>query len=103
MKRWYDVHSIGKHLDLFKTMHKKERDSIICGILQIMKNNGHSLIDYNVMNFPLEETQRRWYDKDPNLWMVFHGLEKADKDLLDEVAVYLENIMNLKNVIDPVS
>jgi hypothetical protein len=91
MKRWYDTHSIGKHLDLFKTMSKKERDPIVSGILQILKSDGNSLIDSNVMDFPLEETHRRWYDNDPSLWMVFHGLEKAEKKLIDEVAAYLKN------------
>lgn len=90
MKRWYDSHRIGKYLDSFKTMSKKDRDPIITHILQLIKNDGSELIDKNVWEFPLDETRRRWYDNDPVLWMVFHGLQIAEKDLLDKVADYLE-------------
>lgn len=90
MKRWYDSHRIGTYLDSFKTMHKKDRDPIINHILQLIKNDGDQLVDKNVLEFPIDETRRRWYDKDPGLWMVFHGLERAEKELLDKVADSLE-------------
>lgn len=96
MKRWYDVHHIGKFLDLFRDMPKRERDPIVSGILSILKNDGNHLIDSFVMDFPLEESRRRWYDNDPGLWMIFNGLEKADKAILDEVAVYIEESMKTK-------
>ncbi|NLD99933.1 MAG: hypothetical protein GX640_08660, partial [Fibrobacter sp.] len=73
MKRWYDSHRIGRYLDIFKTMHKKDRDPIINHILQLIQNDGGKLIDKNVWKFPLDENRRRWYDEDPSLWMVFHG------------------------------
>jgi len=92
MKRWYDDHRIGIHLDKFKTMQKKDRDPIINHILQLIQNDGRHLIDKNVWKFPLDETGRRWYDNDPSLWMVFHGLECAEKELLDNVADYLDNV-----------
>ena len=94
MKRWYDSHPIGKYLDLFKGMSKKQRDPYILGIMKIAKKCGSSFIDDSVMEFPLELIRRRWYDRDPNLWIVFNGLERADVKLLDEISVYLEE--NLK-------
>jgi hypothetical protein len=95
MKRWYDSHRVGKYLDIFKTMHKRDRDPVVNHILELIKVDGHALIDAKVMEFPLDETRRRWYDKDPSLWMVFHGLERADKDLLDEIAEYLEKQLHI--------
>ncbi len=92
MKRWYDNHRIGIYLDRFKTMHKKDRDPIVSHILQLIQNDGGKLIDKNVWEFPLDTVRRRWYDNDPVLWMVFHGLERAEKGLLDKVADYLENV-----------
>jgi hypothetical protein len=94
MKRWYDSHPIGKYLDHFKGMQKKQRDPYILGIMKIAKKYGSSFIDDSVMDFPLELIRRRWYDMDPNLWIVFNGLERADVKLLDEISVYLEE--NLK-------
>jgi len=90
MKRWYDDHKVGKHLDILKTMHKKDRDLIVNHVLELIKKNGHALIDEKVMQFPLGEVRRRWYDRDPRLWMMFHGLELAEKELLNEIAECLE-------------
>jgi hypothetical protein len=92
MKRWYDSHRVGKQLDLFKGMTKKQRDPIILNIMSIIKKYGSSFIDNAVVEFPLEPHQRRWYDADPYLWIIFNGLQRADIKLLDEIAMYLEGI-----------
>lgn len=92
MKRWYDSHRVGKQLDLLKGMAKKKRDPIILSILAIVKKYGSSFIDNAVVEFPLEPNQRRWYDADPYLWIIFNGLQRADIKLLDEIAIYLEEI-----------
>lgn len=95
MKRWYDSHRVGKFLDIFKTMNKRDRDPLVNRILELIKVDGNALIDATVMEFPLDETRRRWYDRDPSLWMMFHGLERADKVLLDTVAEYLEEKLQI--------
>lgn len=93
MKRWYDSHRVGKQLDLLKSMAKKQRDPIVLIIMQIIKKYGSSFIDDAVIEFPLEPHQRRWYDEDPYLWIMFNGLQKADEKLLDEIATYLEDTL----------
>jgi hypothetical protein len=91
MKRWYDKHrKLGKLLDNFKGMRKYKRDKLATGIIGIIKEHDGMLIDDKVMEFPLDLPQRRWYDKDPYLWLIFNGLSQADKKLLKNVTAYLE-------------
>lgn len=92
MQRWYDTHEIGKYLDCLQDMNKKERDPIINGIMQLVKKNGFE-VDKYVMSFPLESLRRRWYDKDPYLWIIFNGLQNANKKLLDEIAEYMKKAL----------
>jgi hypothetical protein len=91
--RWYDRHRVGKYLDLFRDMTKDERDPIILGIMQLVKEYGSAFIDESVMDFPLELLRRRWYDKDPYLWIIFNGLQRAEPELLDKIADYLAKTM----------
>ena len=90
MKRWYDKHKkLAKLLEGFKGMRKYKRDKLSTGIIDLVKEHDDTLIDNFVMGFPLELYQRRWYDKDPYLWLIFNGLGNADKELLKKVVAYL--------------
>ncbi|MBN1981319.1 MAG: hypothetical protein JW795_07310 [Chitinivibrionales bacterium] len=90
-KRWYDKDKkLSKYLEYFKTMKKDFRDELVGGIMDIIKENQSSLIDDHVLEFPLNLNQRRWYDKDPYLWLIFNGLSKAENSLLEKVKEYLE-------------
>lgn len=91
MNRWYDKYKkLAAHLDSFKTMKKNQRDKLVSGILEIVQMYDNSLIDNSVMDFPLELPRRRWYDKDPYLWLIFNGLKNADEILLKKITDYLE-------------
>jgi hypothetical protein len=41
------------------------------------------------MDFPLDINRRRWYDKDPYLWLIMNGLKYASDELLASVTKYL--------------
>lgn len=97
MKRWYDKHKkLAKYLEQFKDLNKRKRDELCTGIIDLMHQNDSGLIDNKVLEFPLDLPQRRWYDKDPYLWLVFNGLSKADEILLKEVNAYLSKHLPLK-------
>lgn len=90
MKRWYDKDKeLSKLLDSLRTMKKKQRSEICTGIIDLIKSNQGSLIDDMVMTFPLEIHQRRWYDRDPYLWLIFNGLREANNDLLEKVKTFI--------------
>ncbi len=94
MKRWYDKHKkLAALLEGLKGMRKYKRDKISTEIIDLIKTHDDTLIDNFVMEFPLEIYQRRWYDKDPYLWLIFNGLSKADKVLLKKVTACLKNHM----------
>lgn len=96
MKRWYDKDKkLAQLLESFKTMKKKIRDELCTGIIDLIKEHKGSLIDDFAMEFPLELYQRRWYDKDPYLWLVFNGLSQADNELLKKVTAYLEGFITI--------
>lgn len=97
MNRWYDKDkTLSKLLNCLKPMKKKPRDRLCTGIIDLIKENQGLLIDDYVMEFPLEIQQRRWYDKDPYLWLIFNGLSQANEDLLKKVKSYLKDNLNIK-------
>lgn len=89
--RWYDHYeTLGRHIDSLKEMNSSRRNHLIRGIQEIMAQHSPSLLDDSVIDFPLETTRQRWYDKDPYLWLTINGLQQATPDLLETVAHYLE-------------
>jgi hypothetical protein len=91
MNRWYDKHrKLGKLLDSFKTIKKYRREKLCEGIIDLMKEHDGEIIDNMATEFPLELPHRRWYDKDPYLWLIVNGLRLADKKLITKVTRYLE-------------
>jgi len=91
MARWYDKHKrLAVYLEMFKEMEPDKRDELIKGIMVLIKENNPTLLDDFVMDFPMELQRRRWYDKDPYLWIIFNGLKYADRDLIEEVVKYFE-------------
>ncbi len=90
MKRWYDKHKkLSKLLEGLKPMRANKRDTLCTAIIEIIKEYDDSLIDNEAMEFPLDLPQRRWYDKDPCLWLIFNSLSLADNKLLRKVTTFL--------------
>ncbi|MBU0485536.1 MAG: hypothetical protein KKB30_13605 [Proteobacteria bacterium] len=91
MARWYDKHEkLRKNIDKLKFSEKNFRDYLLSGVMVLIKKHRPRLLEDFVQDFPLEIHRRRWYDKDPYLWLIINGLRHADQELLDEVASYME-------------
>ncbi|MDA8159235.1 MAG: hypothetical protein M0T76_00705 [Desulfobacteraceae bacterium] len=89
--RWYDHYeTLGRHLDSLKAMDQGRRSHLVRGIQGILAHSAPGLLDAAVMDFPLDVARQRWYDADPDLWLTINGLQRADPDLLETVALYLE-------------
>jgi hypothetical protein len=88
--RWYDKHKrLAECLEGLRFIPRKSRDKIIGGVMAFIKEDQPDLLDKFVLDFPLDIQRRRWYDKDPYLWLVFNGLRYADKSILMKVMRYL--------------
>ncbi len=88
--RWYDQYeTLGRHIDTLKDMNSSRRDHLVQGIQQIIQKHSPNLLEESVLDFPLDLARQRWYDKDPYLWLTINGLQQADPDLLETVALYL--------------
>ena len=91
MNRWYDRdRKLSCLLDSFKTMGEESRDRLCSGIIGLIHKFQAPLIDEDAMKFPLEFPSRRWYDKDPYLWLIFNGLRRANNTLIKKVTDYLD-------------
>lgn len=91
MSRWYDRRpDLGRRLDAFKEMDPEIREPIVNAILELVKKHKPSLLSYETaFDFPFDFRQRRWYDNDPHLWLMFNVLKLADETLLQFVEDYL--------------
>lgn len=99
MKRWYDKdQTLSGYLEQFKKMKKSKRDLLCEDIIEMIKEKNSDVFEKLVLDFPLELQQRRWYDKDPLLWLMFNGLSMADSNLLKRVKSYLKKNLELQNV-----
>jgi hypothetical protein len=95
--RWYDKYKeLAELLERFKGMRRTVRDRYVAGVMATVKAAAPDLLEKNVMKYPLELQRRRWYDKDPYLWLIFNGLRYAEIDLLKSVTRFLETELNHK-------
>lgn len=95
--RWYDKHKkLAPLLESFKEMPEKRKTTLVGGVMDIVKKSDTKLVEKNVLEFPLESNRRRWYDKDPYLWLLFNGLQYAEVNLLGEITKYLMKNITLK-------
>lgn len=90
--RWYDRYrKLAKHLDGLKEIDPDMRTRIVRRILSLMRTEYPNLVSADsALEFPLDFQRRRWYDKDPYLWLVMNGLSHAPEPFLQKVAVILE-------------
>lgn len=102
MTRWYDRYDeLGKYLDLMAELSPEQRDELVKGIMVIIKRESPDFLTDLVLQFPLDLFRRRWYDKDPYLWLVFNGLEYADDAVVEKVIDYFkENASAVKGECD---
>jgi len=87
--RWYDKYpKLIKFIDKLKSLKKSKRDTIILGMQDIIMEHDSELIDKHVLEFPMTY-RRRWYDRDPDSWLVINALKYADDNLLTDIILYL--------------
>lgn len=90
--RWYDKYErLAKVLEAFKEIPGFRRNKLIAGVHSIMQQDNPGLMEEHVLEFPLETDRRRWYDKDPSLWLLFNSLRFSDTVMLKKVTMYLES------------
>jgi hypothetical protein len=92
MNRWYDKHKkLRRHLDALKGMAPRLRTPLVKRIMALIRERDPRLVaETEAMEFPLDMLRRRWYDRDPLLWLMFNGLKGADLALLREVTACLD-------------
>jgi excisionase family DNA binding protein len=94
-KRWYDKHEeLPLALEKLRTASKRECDNIVEGVKQIVTNRDPDFIDKVCKYFPLSPYRRRWYDKDPYLWLVVNSLRYADEQTIDEVVAFIKTTIS---------
>lgn len=90
-RRWYDKHvTLRQSIDMMETMDEPRRERLTVGIMKVIQKDSPTLLDDFVSEFPLGVCNRRWYDQDPNTWLVFNGLKYAGPELITLVENYLE-------------
>ncbi len=89
--RWYDKYEkLGRHIEAMKDMESKRRDTLLQGIMAIIRRHSPDLLEKFILEFPLDNSRQRWYDGDPYLWLTINGLQHGRPDLLETVALYME-------------
>jgi hypothetical protein len=89
-KRWYDAHEeFAVLLESLKTAKAGNRDRIVAGVLEIITTDAPILLEKYLLDFPLDQKRRRWYDQDPYLWLMVNGLEHAGVKLLQKVTAFM--------------
>ncbi len=91
MSRWYDNYEkLGQQLEKLKDMESRKRDTLIKGLMTLIKEQSPELLEDVMIEFSLKIQRRRWYDNDPNLGLLINGLQNGKDELLHQVAEYLE-------------
>ncbi len=92
MGRWYDKKRVlAGYLEGLKELEKKPRERIVRDLTELIRSYEPEVLEEFILEFPLDMYRRRWYDKDPLLWLIFNGLQLATDSLLDRIVEYFEN------------
>jgi hypothetical protein len=101
-KRWYDAHEeFAIRLESLKTAKAGDRNRIVAGVLDIITADAPVLLEKYLLDFPLDQKRRRWYDRDPYLWLMVNGLEHAGVKLLRKVTVFMSKTKPKKKAPQP--
>jgi hypothetical protein len=97
--RWYDAHKkLAEALEQLKELPRNHRDRIVNHVIALINDNAPILLEKYLLDFPLERERRRWYDKDPYLWLMVNGLQYASPDLLRKTTKYMvQTVVHLGN------
>lgn len=91
-RRWYDQHpKLSAALEKLKPLKGKALDNMMIDLKNIICKHDPDLIDKYCSKFPMSPYKRRWYDRDPYLWLVVNALRYADQSILDEIIDCIDN------------
>lgn len=89
-KRWYDANKeLAAALEKLKLLEGDEQDRIVVHVIGLIHDHAHGLLEKYILDFPLDMKRRRWYDKDPYLWLMVNGLKYASPQLVMKAVTYI--------------
>ena len=89
--RWYDAHKkLAGVLEALKDLQHSRRDRIVNHVIALINEASPGLLEKYLLDFPLDQARRRWYDKDPYLWLMVNGLQYASPALLQKSTKYID-------------
>lgn len=102
-KRWYDQYPrLSACFETYKEIKSGPRNRIAHKILALIYKKEPEIMDKYVLEFPLDESKRRWYDKNPYMWLIVNSLKYASPELLNEITLLLEKEISLICIAVPV-
>ena len=88
--RWYDAHTkLAEALESLKGVDRDARGRIVAHVVELINERAPGLLEKYLLDFPLDRERRRWYDKDPYLWLMVNGLRFAKPELLGKATKYM--------------
>lgn len=90
--RWYDHNpALAECLESMRYLEPAIRDALVRDILKLIRSRRPDLLEAGrSLDFPLDLFRRRWYDKDPYLWLVINTLRMGNEALHEAVITYFK-------------
>lgn len=89
-QRWYDRYPLlVEHLENLKAMEPRRREKLATCIIRIISDNAPEILAKPVFKAPQTQFQKRWYDKEPLLWLAVNAMKYLDEGDLRQVMDYL--------------
>ena len=89
-QRWYDKYPIlAEHFENLKAMEPRKRVKIAMGIIRIINERAPDVLARPFFKSPPKQFQKRWYDKEPLLWLAMNAPKYLDDGNLRQVMNYL--------------
>lgn len=94
--RWYDEHpKLSRALEALQFAPATARRQAVGEALYLLQQLTGDLLERTVQSFPYTHHRRRWYDRDPELWLLVNGLEQSPIEVRDAVAACLDEAQTL--------
>jgi hypothetical protein len=88
--RWYDANrGLAAVLEKLKSMKSDRRDKVVSHVIGLINERRPGLLEKYLLDFPLDQKRRRWYDRDPYLWLMVNVLRYAGVGLLRRATAYM--------------
>jgi len=85
--RWYDNDAtLAASLDGLASAPPAHRQQAVQRALALLESLDAGVLERHIDHFPLSAQRRRWYDRDPETWLLFNGLRHTDRGCQHAVA-----------------